>query len=134
MLLRKKYFARRGDAKYVQLIHTSGIMGTLYRTGDCDIVVGNGFKQKGQDFVDSHICAIDLCYLIAAKFYAFVVSKNETKVYDLTTNSMRIEDIPVGKDECMVGMYNTDRKYGKFKLKISIELFKHFNEILKSLI
>lgn len=122
----KKNFARSGDAKYVQLIHTS--LGTAYHTGDCNIEVGTDSRQKREDFGISHLRVFELCYLTATQMYAFVVSKSTTKIYNLVENPMRIEDIPVGKDDCMVGMYNTDRKHGKFTLEVPKDVFEFFDD------
>lgn len=39
LYLHKNYYIFQGDASFVQVIHTSKVLGTLKRTGDIDIVV-----------------------------------------------------------------------------------------------
>lgn len=126
--LGKIKFIQKGDAKYVQLVHTSGLYGTLSHTGDCSVKVGNGLVQKGCDSLSacSHIRAYLINDLITSQRYAFIASNNTgTQMYNLKQNpNIQVENIRVEKNQCMVGIYNADHTPGEFRIDIEPELFK----------
>lgn len=130
ILLSPSNFVRSGDAFYVQLIHTSVLHGTCYRLGDSDIIVGNRFFQaycRSPLSACNHIRAVTINNMIISKNYAFVASSNgQSKTLPLSS-AARSESIPIGSGECLVGIYNTDYKCGRFKLKPPKELFTPSN-------
>lgn len=120
---------RSGNANYVQIIHTSIILGTSYREGDADIIVEGGIAQpntfKGLNFFASHSRSLDIHYDIITKQYQFKAFKDENINRPLSDyyrnlfdeNIVPFDECAVANNETIVGIYNRDRNPGIFHLK-----------------
>lgn len=119
----KSNYLKKGDAKYVQLIHTSTMLGTTLKTGDVDITV----KHKSSvHFAENHFLGIQIQELIAIRSHVLVAEREGNGSVIELKNSSEIETIKLNlrSDQCMLGVDTDQSKHGEFMLKIPSHLFK----------
>lgn len=119
----KKDFITKGDAHYVQLVHTSFTMGFKDRSSaDSDIIVGDGYLQPGClgefNILCSHLRAQQIHFLIVTRKMAFRASpyKKRGETRNLANGD---PDFDYNKtDGCIVGTYNKHIGHGVFYIDV----------------
>ncbi|XP_031617553.1 phospholipase A1-like isoform X2 [Contarinia nasturtii] len=96
-------YIHRGDASYVQVIHTS-YMGTRMQQGDHDVYVYCDRWHSPKN----HLLALDLHELISAKKAILIASeKDGGRMINLRENpELKSKRVKLAEDECVVGVYN----------------------------
>ncbi|XP_031617562.1 phospholipase A1 2-like [Contarinia nasturtii] len=125
LYLHKNYYISKGDAKYVQLIHTSKVLGTLDRAGDVDIVVKNGrtsvFNPRDKHalatsiqsatarkklIIRANMCKKDLERNRNAKKAAAAFAKNPEELITKLKEPSDYEEPELKDNQCLVGVYS----------------------------
>lgn len=113
-------FIGSGDAAYVQIIHTTKIVGFLKKTGDASIIV----------HTDCSFINLDANHLLVVSVFERTATQEEFLIATKATNNVRgeihewnevIDTITLKDYECEVGIYNKDRHKGEFHITIPIE-------------
>ncbi|XP_031617564.1 phospholipase A1 4-like [Contarinia nasturtii] len=109
-------YIQKGDAEFVQLIHTSGVLGTRLRIGDVDVSV----KYKSSlHFADNHFMGFRIQELSTSKRFAFIANRNGPGSVIKLKNPKEFESIKskLKKDQCLLGVVNNN--VGKFRITIT---------------
>lgn len=121
----------KSDGEYVQVVHTSSLFGTSdYENAHCHIIVEGGNRQPGCEWsinpVCSHARALYIHHCVVQKFYEFRASKTKSKnvQYRQLANDTDETDVAsLRADECILGVFNKDRRQGTFYLTTGVEIF-----------
>lgn len=118
-------FIRRGDASYVQIIHTDAVAGTVLQTGDVDIIV-----DAPVNFLHKHHFSVYMHMATAMKKLLLIAEEDGTgRVVPINLNFPIEERVP-RENEVFIGVYSEldESKRGK-RYKISFQDFR--TEILR---
>lgn len=104
-LLPTENYIHKGDAQYVQIIHSS-MMGTTLKLGDTDIFI----KSDRWHPYKNHKLAVKANDLASTKKAVLVASKKGNgRVIDIQEGkSLDTDFLKIDEDECMLGVYNND--------------------------
>lgn len=121
-------FIERGDAKYVQIIHTDPlIFGTVYQTGDVDIFV----EDLPVGLLGKHAFAVYLHMATSMKKLLLIAEKNgkgKGKMISIDENPEQLDRYP-NKNEVFIGVYS-EPEYSKrgeifyFSMKDRLEMLR----------
>lgn len=102
----------------MQLIHTSGFLGTRSRTGDVDISV----KYKSSlRFQANHLLGYQLQEMISTKSHILIAERNGTGSVIRLNDPNKFESFKskIRDDQCVLGVENDENKRGKFRITIT---------------
>lgn len=118
--LDKSNYIKKGDAVHVQLIHTSGFLGTKLRTGDVDVSV----KYKSSwHIVDNHFMGYRIQEMSTSKRFAFIANRNGPGSIIKLNDTKHFESIKanIKKDQCLLGVTSNKNNVGKFRITVTDE-------------
>lgn len=107
MWMDKSEYIQRGDALYVQTIHTS-LAGTHKRMADSCIKVNHNCPMWNVEY-NHRLCAYIHEIVSTRKAIMIATEKGNGRLVNLRDNLlMRSKPIYLRKNECVVGVYNQD--------------------------
>lgn len=116
--LEKSKYIQKGDALYVQSIHSTSYVGTKSRKSDSDIKIQHNCSRW--NLQNNHRLSAYLHEIIAAK-RAILIAQEKGKGRVIKEN-ISYPDLSLARNECVVGVYNqnvsTDAIGRKYEIKI----------------
>lgn len=104
-----RLYIQKGDALYVQSIHSSRFVGTKAKYSDSDITIKHNCRVL--NLTSNHRLAAYLHEIISAKKAIFIAAeKGNGRIINLQHNPN--QRVVLAKEECIIGVYNRNVSLG----------------------